>query len=351
MYYHPTVNNILTTQPAEVDLHIHSTFSDGSWSPQRIGDYAQRNRIKAISITDHNTIEGNEELKRYFEKTKRRKSPEIINGVEITTKLKDNKFHLLAYMYNNTAESKNILEKQFTKIRETATKRKDKIIKNLQDLGFRIDVNKLNTDAYDDYLIGSIIVQNNMNIKQLENYGIRTKKEFLKEIDLKIKTYLKHRYNIKDLDQYFKKLKHIDKKDRIDEPCEQFFKKFLKKGCEYYIPKDRIEFRSIKKGLKNTNALLVIAHPSSRYIGLDKDTLQDLINRGIDGIEGYSISSNVNYRKWIERFAKRNNLFLTGGTDFHNKNSPYIPGSYNPHNRLNYKIIKNMKRCWKNKYN
>src|SRR5687767_5238835 len=75
-----------------VDLHLHTTFSDGTYTPAQIVDLARRSGLSAIAITDHDTCAG-------VTPARQLAGPnlEIINGVEITTEFRGRELHLLAY--------------------------------------------------------------------------------------------------------------------------------------------------------------------------------------------------------------------------------------------------------------
>ena len=164
--------------PAEVDLHIHSTFSDGEWSPEQIGEYAIKTGLKAISITDHNTIEGSIRLNRYLKETKQSKKLESINGIEITTQFNDKKFHLLTYMYNT--EKEKPLKKIFTEIETLFTERRKKVIKDMEYIGFNIPqktMTERTKNHPDAYPVSKNILENKANLEILKKYGITKKQE------------------------------------------------------------------------------------------------------------------------------------------------------------------------------
>lgn len=78
----------------KVDLHIHSDFSDGKYSPSRVVEYATHNRLDIISLTDHDTIDGVHEA---IETAQKLRSVTVIPGVEFSTWLEEHELHILGY--------------------------------------------------------------------------------------------------------------------------------------------------------------------------------------------------------------------------------------------------------------
>src|ERR1700678_2342415 len=78
------------SEQAKADLHVHSTASDGSFSPQEVVLRAREAKLSAVAITDHDTLNG-------FLKVKATKEIEVIAGVEITAEYHDRELHLLGY--------------------------------------------------------------------------------------------------------------------------------------------------------------------------------------------------------------------------------------------------------------
>ncbi len=90
-----------------IDLHIHSNYSDGSDSIEELVQKIEQAGIEVFSLTDHDTIDGNLEIKQYIHP-----SIQFINGVELTCKMKDIKCHILGYNYNlKSAKLHNLIQK------------------------------------------------------------------------------------------------------------------------------------------------------------------------------------------------------------------------------------------------
>ena len=118
-----------------IDLHIHTSASDGTYSPQEIVDLAKKQGLKAIAITDHDTIEGNKDAIEAGMK----KGMEVIPGVEISVEWNKKPVHILGYYINWKNEKLSMELQKLIKFRE---ERNPQIIKKLNLLGLSI--------SYDD---------------------------------------------------------------------------------------------------------------------------------------------------------------------------------------------------------
>ena len=81
-----------------VDLHIHSTFSDGFFTPKEIIDTAIANKIGALSITDHDSVNGYLAALEYLKTLKNR--PKMFSGIELSTQDENKNIHVLGYHFD-----------------------------------------------------------------------------------------------------------------------------------------------------------------------------------------------------------------------------------------------------------
>jgi predicted metal-dependent phosphoesterase TrpH len=113
------------------DLHLHSTASDGSYTPAQVVDLARRCGLAAIALTDHDTLHG------YFEAMRCARPPlEVIPGVEITTRYQGRELHLLAYFVDphDTA-----LDEALEEVRRGRRERFAEMVRRLRGLGVSIE--------------------------------------------------------------------------------------------------------------------------------------------------------------------------------------------------------------------
>lgn len=263
-----------------IDLHIHTTKSDGALTPKEVIDEAYRNGVSVIAITDHDTIESyNEEIFKYAED----KNIKIISGVEISTKIKKCGIHVLGYNFDlNNKE----FQDKLCKIRNARHDYLHNVAKKLNELGYYLNVEELDKiDAVTKAHIALDIVNNEEN------------KELLLE-----------------------KFNHIPSKG-------EFIETIMNENCPAYVRKETVTPEQAAEIIRAANGKVVLAHPVA-YVyedNLTDEDIADIINdMKPDGLEANYLYVDRNNneidetKKWNE-FAKKNNLFVTIGSDFHNK--------------------------------
>ncbi len=251
----------------KIDLHMHSTASDGDFSPKELIDMAIKRKISAIALTEHNTIKGNEEALKYSEG----KNIKFIPGIEITvTPPKGCRELHIVGLFIDSKDSE--LLKLPKKLKKNAEKVVKKIIKKLNDLGYEI--------TFEDLF--------------KETGGKHFGRPFIAKI-------LMRRYP-----------------EEFKERGDVFDKLLGKQGKAFVMPigaslKDAIEM------IHNAGRIAIIAHPW--YLGDNKDKIiQEFINLGGEGIERNYIpkeSIPKNTGKILDELIKKYNLVVSGGTDFH----------------------------------
>lgn len=271
-----------------IDLHIHSNYSDGKFSPKEIIDMAKQNNVKYISITDHDNVDAyTDELFDYANKN----NVTLIIGVEISTKTDRCGIHVLGYNYDlNNKELKD----QLCKLRNARHDYLRKVSNKLSNLGFIVNTNEL--DKIDSVTKGHIandVVNNKSNEEQLIKF-----------------------------------FGHLPNKG-------EFIETIMNEGCPAYVKKESITPKEAAKLIKNAGGKAVLAHPVA-YTYEDNLTTEDIEiivkDMNPDGLEAnYIYVRKCENRKIDEidkwkHFAKDNKLFETIGSDFHDFNglSPEI---------------------------
>ena len=261
-----------------IDLHIHTTCSDGELTPREVIDMAVKNKVSIISITDHDTIGAYEEELFDYAKDNNIK---IIPGVEISTKNDKCGIHVLGYNIDlNNEEFKNKLEKLRNSRHEYLYQVADKI----QELGYIIDIMKLDKiEAVTKAHIALNVISNDKN---------------------------------KDI--LMKQFGHIPNKG-------EFIETIMNEGCPAYVKKNTITPREAVKLIENASGIAVLAHPVA-YKYEDDLTDEDIINlvrdMRVGMIEANYVYVDKNNKKinecnyWRD-FAYRNSLKTTIGSDFH----------------------------------
>lgn len=252
-----------------IDLHLHSTASDGSFTPAHILNLAREKKINAISITDHDTIDG---VKEVLGKP-RLKSPDLISGVEISCAPPEDfkqvgSFHLLGYGFSVVDKKLNTM---LGRAKEARAKRNPAIIQKLNTLGIPITLQQ---------------VENRFGTRQTGRPHIA---ELLKE------------------------------KGVVDS-FEHAFDTLLAKGKPAYVDKYRIPCQEAIQTILDAGGLAILAHPGLIKIDGPHDMevfIDILIGYGLAGLEVYYTDHNDAQTRYYHELAEKKNLVMTGGSDFH----------------------------------
>jgi len=241
------------------DLHIHSTASDGKFSPTEIIRRIKELGLTTCALTDHDTVDGIQEAAEAAEKYNIR----LIPGIELNTDVKNGEVHILGYFIPyKDPEFIRILEK----FKNSRLDRMKRMIENINKLGLKVYIDEVLEEAKDAPLGRPHLAR----------------------------VLLKHGY-------VFSK--------------EDAFKKYLEKGRPGYEPHDeRLTPFTAVKLIKQFKGVSVIAHPG---ISDFDDNIPALIDSGLDGIEVFHSKHDEQLRKHYLEMAIKNNLLITGGSDCH----------------------------------
>lgn len=263
-----------------IDLHIHTTKSDGALTPKEVIDEAYKNGVSAMAIADHDTIESyNEEIFKYAED----KNIKLISAVEISTKINKCGIHVLGYNFDLNNEE---FQEKLCKIRNARHDYLHNVAKKLNELGYYLNVEELDKiDAVTKAHIALDVINNEKNKELLlENFN------------------------------------HIPSKG-------EFIETIMNENCPAYVKKESVTPKQAAEIIRAANGKVVLAHPVA-YVYEDNLTDEDILNiindMKPDGLEANYLYVDRNNnkidetKKWNE-FAKKNNLFVTIGSDFHNK--------------------------------
>lgn len=242
-----------------VNLHIHTTASDGLYSPAQILDLSIDAGLQIISITDHDTIDGIADFNVAELPLK------VIAGIEFSAEF-DRHYHILGYFPNYHLPQ---IESACLKLKESRAVRARMLIEHLKDMGFAIDM----TD----------IPEKNTEISSIGRPHIAS-------------ALVKKGY-AKSIDEVFKKIF-----SRIESTAR--FK---------YSPKEIIDMIHKNKGIA------VIAHPVLLRFDTTqfKSFLKRQINLGIDGIEAFYPMHTAEEIYFYKGIAQEYGLLTTAGSDFH----------------------------------
>lgn len=263
-----------------IDLHIHTNKSDGTLSPKEVVEEAIKNRVSAIAIADHDTIDAySDELFDYAEAN----NIILIPAVEISTKTKKCGIHVLGYNFD------------------------------LNDQNFREKLEKLR-NARHDYLYGVS--------EKLEELGYKVNVDELDKIEAVTKAHISLDVisNKENEEILMKNFGHIPNKG-------EFIETVMNEGCPAYVKKVTITPSEAADLIRSAHGKAVLAHPVaySYEDGLTEEDILELVkDMKVGAIEGNYLyvdrddMMHDDTDKW-NTFAKNNNLISTIGSDFHNK--------------------------------
>lgn len=278
-----------------IDLHTHSYISDGSCSPAEIIKAAKKNNLKAIALTDHDSIAGlNEasiEAKKY--------NIELINGIEISSLYKDGRIlHILGL---NIDITNDYFLNRYNKMKKAREKSISKILNHIEiNHGISIDINNLHKVKYDNYLsrydIYRYIIESNICTEAQKVWDI-----YLDPIPYE--------------------------KDELI-PVDEAIKMIHEAGGKSY--------------LAHFNKRIGLGGFSFEEI---EDNIKYLVSLGLDGIEKFYPSYTDDDRRLLDYLIWKYRLYSSGGTDYHgsNRNSIEI-GFGNGNLRIPYSLVTSLKK-------
>lgn len=253
-----------------IDLHVHTTASDGTFTPPQLAEYAEQKGLYAVAITDHDTVAG---IGSAVESAKSLKL-KVIPGIELSADYSGREIHLLGYFID-------YLNKDFLKALEPLKNSRDNrnilMLKKLEEIGVGISIENLN-----DRFKNSVITRAHIATYMIEKGVVKDKKEA--------------------------------------------FEKYIGKGGVCYVDRKRIPAGDAIKLVKMAGGLPVLAHPLLYHMDnkVLLKTIEDLKNQGLMGIEAI-YSSHSKKEEWdLRAIAKRFHLYITGGSDFHGDIKPDI---------------------------
>ncbi len=253
-----------------VDLHVHSNHSDGTYSVKELIAYGKEKGLKAIALTDHDTVSGVKEALYEGEK----QGVIVIPGIEISCGNGNSEIHMLGL---NIDHKSSVFNEFIISCKESREQRNRRMADKLCELGMEVDYDELLT-RYQSSTI--------------------TRAHFAR---------------------YLHEAGYVKSKNEA-------FDRFLGDGKPAYLTRERITPKDAIDMIKKAGGHSVLAHPLLYKMG--KDRLESLVDylkgMGLEGIEAlYSLNTKSDDER-LMKMAKNHGLFITGGSDFHGSNKPDI---------------------------
>ena len=253
-----------------LDLHLHTTHSDGSCTPTEVVNMAHQAGVTALAITDHDIVTGVAEAMAAGQQC----GIEIIPGVEISSLAGNSELHILGYFLD--WQDSDLLARLKT-LREGRHRRNPLIIERLQALGIDITYDEVRALAGTDSIGRPHIAR-----VLMDKHVVATAKEA--------------------------------------------FDRFLAEGKPAYVPRELPSPADAISWIKAAHGLAVLAHPT--WVKVAEQSLIDLVRQlkadGLDGVEVYYSTHAVRQTREYLSLAQQLGLLVTGGSDFHGVTKPDI---------------------------
>ena len=253
------------------DLHIHSTYSDGSFRPEEIINMAVDKGFSTIAIADHDTVEAIS----YAEKAAKTKDIEVIPAIELSTFREKAEIHILGYFidYNN----ENLL-RETEKIYSARKDRAKKMVKLLNKEGIKISFDQVKEMADDDYIGRPHIARAMIEAGYISEIG------------------------------------------------DAFTEDYIANGGKAYVPKYKLSPEKAIELITDAGGVAVLAHPIFINHGepMGYKEIKGLKDKGLKGVEVYHTKHDSQAIKKYREIANDLDLLITGGSDFHGENAPGV---------------------------
>lgn len=272
-----------------IDLHTHSTASDGTNSPSQVVELAYKAGLSAVALTDHDTVGG------VAEACATDCPIEVIPGIELSAGYGDGDIHILGLYIDHTSVH---LKKMSQDIIDEREWRNHEMAKNLAEAGIDISVEKIRNGD------NKTVVTRAHFARYLEDHG-----------------YVKNK--------------------------NEAFKQYLGTHTPYFVKRKYLTPEQCVQLILDCNGVPVLAHPI--IYNLPSSELEELIIRlkkvGLAGLEAiYSTYSNQD-EEIVRSLAHRHSLIITGGSDFHGTNKPDIAiGTGQGNLKVPYELLEDIRR-------
>ena len=247
------------TQAKYADLHVHTFYSDSTFSPEEVVSCAKEKGLAAIAICDHDTVDGIDPCMTIGLE----KGVEIIPGIEMSVEMMDAEIHVLGYFID---WKQDWLRKKLKEIQDSRVDRVFVMIKKLNTAGVKVNAEEVFKIAVNKGSVGRLHVA-----KAMLNSGA-----------------------IKRLREAF------DKYIGFAKPC--------------YVPYTKLSPKETMELILNAGGVPVIAHPA--LIGND-EYINEFVGHGLRGLEVYHTDHKPHVSKRYEAMANDLGLLITGGSDCH----------------------------------
>ena len=251
-----------------VDLHVHSCRSDGTMTPHELVDYALEKGLSALALTDHDTIDGLDEIMEYAKD----KSIEIIPGIEYSTEYNQRDVHIVGLFIDYKAP---VFLEYLARFKQSRTDRNYKLCANLQNAGIDITYEAL-MEAYPN----AVITRAHYAGFLLDHGYVKSRNEA--------------------------------------------FERYLGDHTPYFVHREKITPEEVIEVTRKAGGIPILAHPTLYKLG--REQLDILVGRlteaGLMGMECYYSTYTPAETRQMKALAEQYHLLPSGGSDFHGDAKP-----------------------------
>lgn len=264
------------------DLHIHTSYSDSTLTPQEVVEEANACGLSCIAITDHDTIQGLQPTIAAAQKY----GLEVLPGVELSAEINGREVHILGYLFNPNDQA---------------------FVNQLQHMqNFRIERMQTMLDKLKEFGINNIRLEEVCALADSNSVGRPHLAAVLKE-----KGWVA---NLKEA-----------------------FNKYLAEGAPAYVPKYEQTPQEAIHLIRRAGGVAVLAHPMLTQID---ELIPRLVKEGLGGLEVYYPNASETAVRFYEGLARKHHLVMTGGSDAHGTAKSY---TFIGKLKIPYKLVEELK--------
>lgn len=266
-----------------LDLHAHSTASDGTDSPAEFVQHGANRGLRALALTDHDTMGGIPE----FLSAAQKHGIVGIPGVEVSTEVDGRKLHILGLGIE--LDRAGPVEQFLKKSRDRRRSRNEELVQLLRDLGHGLELEEVEAEA------GGVVVGR----------------------------------------PHFARV--LVKKGRV-RTVQEAFDILLKDHGPAYVPKVKAAPEKVIASIRESGGLAIAAHPHTLAADGHRSLyrrLELLADWGLDGLEAWHPEVIPSLAEKLVRFAEQRDMVVSAGSDYHGRNKDRSPlGRWNRHHRI-----------------
>lgn len=253
-----------------IDLHVHSTCSDGTMTPTELVSYAIRKNLKAIALTDHDTTEG---IREAYEAA-RGTTLTVIPGIELSTSYQHKDIHILGL---NIEIENTYFQNKLRDFQGEREKRNLRIIQKMLEEGLSISQSEMLRRFPDCVWTRAHFARFLMDTGQVHTIA-------------------------------------------------EAFNRYLGDHAPCFVPREKVSPLEAIRLIHRGGGKAVLAHPLLYHLTMEElDELTGLLARNaLDGLEAIYSNNKGMDESSMRRLARKYQLFITGGSDFHGSNKPAI---------------------------